>query len=136
MRMISRNGLIFRIEDSGEATLTECGESAPVLELPAEIEGHLLTDIEPDAFDHCGPVEAFAVQAGSTSLRVRDGVLFDRTGVRLIRYPSGRTDREYMPPSGTGIIGCAWGFRGKAHLTEHGAPVILDTPSMLPDAVE
>ena len=105
MRMISQNGLIFRIEDSGEATLTECGQSATVLELPAEIEGHLLTDVEPDAFDHCGPVEAFAVQAGCTSLRVRDGVLFDRTGVRLIRYPSGRTDREYMPPSGTGIIG-------------------------------
>lgn len=45
-------------------------------------------------------------------------------------------DIEFAKNAGVGIIGCAWGFRGKAHLTAHGAPVILDTPSMLPDAVE
>ena len=105
MRDIDREGMIFRIEDSGEAVLTECSQAAPVLTIPAAVDGYPLTAIDPDAFDQAGPFEAFRIAGESAHFNTVDGVLFDRTGERLVRYPLGRDAVAYAPPVGTKVIG-------------------------------
>ena len=105
MQTINRNGWVFQIQDNGEATLAECMLNAPVITLPAFVNGHPLTEIEHDAFDHAGPCEAFRVEEGHPAFCVIDGVLFDRAGTKLIRYPHQRAADVYEPPAGTQCIG-------------------------------
>ena len=104
MLTIDRDGYIFQIQENGGAVLTECEVSMPVLTLPAKIDGHPVIGVEYDAFDRAGAVEAFRVETGHPAFSVRNGVLFDLTGERLIRYPSRRDGEEYMVPEGTRAI--------------------------------
>ena len=104
MQTINRNGWIFEISDSGEAVLTECEQGTPVLTIPAQVEGHPLTQIEHDAFDHGGRIEAFRVEEGQPAFATREGVLYDRSGEHLVHYPPHRQAASYQPPAGTKVI--------------------------------
>ena len=104
MQTIDQGGWIFQITDSGEAVLTECPQDGLVLTLPATVAGHPLTGIEHDAFDHAGPFEAFRVPNGHPAFAARDGVLFDRSGERLIRYPHRRAATAYTVPDSVRMI--------------------------------
>ena len=101
MQTIEKNGWIFEIRDSGEAVLTECERGAPILALPGWVDGHPLTGVEYDAFDHAGTVEAFQTEANHPALTAVNGVLFDQGRQRLLRYPMDRRGEEYIVPAGT-----------------------------------
>ena len=104
MQTINRNGWVFQIQDNGEAILSECAHGTPILTLPDCVDGHPLTGIEYDAFDHSGPIEAFRTSPEHPAFTVVNGVLFDRNLERLIRYPAHRDGDEYMVPAGTRVI--------------------------------
>ena len=60
---------------------------------------------------------AFEVSEGNPAFQSIDGVLFDRTGKTLIRYPNGRTDDQYYMPDGVEAIGDE-AFYGNVKLRE------------------
>ncbi|MBQ4435392.1 MAG: leucine-rich repeat domain-containing protein [Clostridia bacterium] len=104
MQTIDRDGCIYQIHENGEAVLTECHAGMPMLTLPAQVDGHPVTGVEYDAFDHAGSVEAFRVETGHPAFSVVYGVLFDQNGERLIRYPRHRDGAEYIVPEGTRAV--------------------------------
>lgn len=57
-----------------------------------------LTSISPDAFICCYELTSFTVDANNPAFQAIDGVLFDKAGTTLVRYPSGRTDTSYEIP--------------------------------------
>ena len=104
MQTINRDNWVFQIQDNGEAILSECTEGAPILTLPDAVDGHPVSGIEYDAFDHAGPIEAFRVSPEHPAFMVLNGVLFDRQMERLIRYPAHRDGEQYAVPAETRVV--------------------------------
>lgn len=117
MQTLDANGCVVQLTDEGGAVLTEYTGTAAVLFLPSEVRDHALTAVEGDAFDHAEGVVAFDVAPDHPCFRVGDGVLFDRRGERLIRYPLGREGTVYHVPAGVRQIG-PHAFLGAVHLRE------------------
>ena len=115
MQTLDDHGWIIEIGEDQEAVLTERVGTAACLCLPIRVSGYPLTSIEPDAFDRLEALQAFELEEGHPSFSVRDGVLFDRTGERLIRYPMARMEDTYEVPPTVRTI-CAHAFLGAAHL--------------------
>ena len=115
MQSISLNGCVFQILENGGAVLTECVQGCSVMTIPASAEGHPVIGVEYDAFDHAGPIGSFRTEAGHPGLLARDGVLFDRKGECLLRYPAGCRDTAFAVPEGTREIGSG-AFSGAEHL--------------------
>lgn len=57
------------------------------------------------AFDGCGKLARFTVDKENPVYRDIDGVLFDKTGTTLVRYPMGMKDRVYTVPDSISHIG-------------------------------
>ena len=121
MQTINVNGCVYEIGEHGAAVLTECVQGGPVVALPTAVDGHPLTGIDHDAFDHTGPITAFQAEAGHPAFSCRDGVLFDRSGEYLLRYPPSRAADTYAVPSGTREIGIG-AFAGASALREVSLP--------------
>lgn len=45
-------------------------------------------------------------------------------------------DVRFSENAGTGMIGCAWGFRGRQHLLDSGAPIVIDRPEELTEKLQ
>ena len=58
-------------------------------------------------FDGCGSLRAFEVDPNSPHFTAVDGVLFNKDGTSLYRYPLGRTDELYQVPDGVKAISSA-----------------------------
>jgi GH24 family phage-related lysozyme (muramidase) len=63
-----------------------------------------VTEIDKSAFDLCPGLIAFTVSQQNMTYSSRDGVLFDKKGATLIRYPEGRKG-DYVIPAGVTVIG-------------------------------
>lgn len=61
-------------------------------------------DIGELAFTMCRGMTGFHVDAANPNYSDIDGVLFNKGGTELIRYPAGRTDAVYNIPDGTAAI--------------------------------
>ena len=57
-----------------------------------------------NVFRGCGALKEFVVSDSNPYFTVKDGVLFDKSGKKLIRYPVGRADAAYAIPEGTETI--------------------------------
>lgn len=66
------------------------------------------------AFSECLSLTAFRPEGRTWAFQVRDGVLFDWTGEKLLSYPPGKKDASYRVPDGTRRIAFRAFYRCKA----------------------
>ena len=83
-----------------------------------------------NAFRGCGKLQGFVVNDTNPYFTVKDGVLFDKSGKKLIRYPVGRADAMYAIPEGTETIADA-AFMMPATATATGALKTVTFPDSL-----
>lgn len=88
------------------STLTSIGDAA-FYDCPKLTAFHLgasVTDVGLMAFDSSDNMTQFTVDSNSNHFSARDGVLFDKAGTTLIKYPMGKTDAAYTVPDGVTTI--------------------------------
>jgi uncharacterized repeat protein (TIGR02543 family) len=102
------------LETIGTSAFDGCAGLASVT-LPAG-----LIDAGDNAFDGCTALASIAVESNNLTYSSRDGVLYDRTGVELIRCPEGKKG-AFAIPDGVGIV-ADWAFSGCAWLTSISMP--------------
>ena len=68
--------------------------------------GSGVTSIAQDAFTDCHALASITVDDANENYSSRDGVLFNKGGTTLIRYPEGKAGTSYAVPSGVTTI---WG---------------------------
>lgn len=83
-----------------------------------------------NVFRGCGKLQGFVVNDTNPYFTVKDGVLFDKSGKKLIRYPVGRADEVYAIPEGTETIADA-AFMMPATATATGALKTVTFPDSL-----
>lgn len=83
-----------------------------------------------NVFRGCGKLQGFVVNDTNPYFSVKDGVLFDKSGKKLIRYPVGRADAMYAIPEGTETIADA-AFMMPATATATGALKTVTFPDSL-----
>lgn len=83
-----------------------------------------------NVFRGCGKLQGFVVNDTNPYFTVKDGVLFDKSGKKLIRYPVGRADAAYAIPEGTETIADA-AFMMPATATASGALKTVTFPDSL-----
>lgn len=92
----------FNLPDSvvriGDYAFASCGFTS--FEIPGSV---LSVGINP--FENCGALKYITVPYDHPALQVKDGVLFSKEDQRLICYPAGFTNKQYVIPEGTKIIG-------------------------------
>ena len=85
-------------------------ENLTTITIPAS-----LTSLSIGSFSGCPKLENITVAEGNTSFACEDGVLFDYTKTRLIKYPQGRSATTYDIPANVVTIGgeafsCCYGL--------------------------
>lgn len=83
-----------------------------------------------NVFRGCGKLQGFVINDTNPYFTVKDGVLFDKSGKKLIRYPVGRADAVYAIPEGTETIADA-AFMMPATATATGALKTVTFPDSL-----
>ena len=91
------------------AAFLNCSSLASVA-IPASV-----TRIEPMAFLGCSSLSSITVDPSNTVFSSQDGVLFDKTGHRLIQYACGKTDSSYTVPASVSSLG-DYSFWGRSSL--------------------
>ena len=119
---ITSDGIIYQIsEDSaGEVSMTVVGVENPkttsAVYIPAEVNGSIV-NIDPDtAFNDCVNLESIEVDTNNRFFSSIEGVLFNKEGTSLYRYPMGKSG-EYVVPEGTTYINQS-AFSGADELTK------------------
>lgn len=64
-----------------------------------------VTYIREGAFDSCIGLTTITVDAANPEYSSREGILFDRSQIRLIRFPRGKAERAYTVPGSVTAIG-------------------------------
>ncbi len=67
--------------------------------------GSALTNLGNYAFTGCSSLQNVHVAAGNTVYRDVDGILYNKAGDTLLRYPQGRADTSYIVPPQVSAIG-------------------------------
>ncbi len=128
---ISLEGILtFTISEDGTYySLTGCNETAiGVIDIPSTYKGLPVTSIgasafsgcaditsvripvsvssiSSTAFDSCAGLLSIVVDEGNANYTSLDGVLFSKDGKTLVKYPSGKTDAEYIISDAVTSIG-------------------------------
>ncbi len=87
------------IEEIEDECFSQCIQLEQEIALPAAF-----STLGEDSFAGC-PITAYNVETGSKKYRSIDGVIFSRTGKKLILYPAGVKRTEYFIPSSVEQIG-------------------------------
>ncbi len=82
----------------GEGAFLDC-RALTELSLPKNA-----TSIGNAAFSGCSGLKKIGLDAANPNYTVSDGVLFDKAKTRLICYPAGRAETDYMVPAGVKVI--------------------------------
>lgn len=85
--------------------ITNCDESVTEVEIPSEIDGLPVTSIGSGTFNDCSNLTRINVSENNSSFTSIDGVLFNKVKTKLITYPVGKTDKEYIIPDSVISIG-------------------------------
>lgn len=111
----------YQVLSDDTANITKYTGSETDLVLPSELDGHKvdtlyynslngcsavtsitipdsITDINLFYFDEFTSLTDFYVDSNNTVYSSNDGILFNKTGTILLRYPIGRTDKSYTTP--------------------------------------
>ena len=64
-----------------------------------------VTSIGNYAFDYCSSLASITVDSANTYYKSVDGVLFNKSGTMIVRYPPAKTGTEYSIPSDVTVIG-------------------------------
>ena len=64
-----------------------------------------LTDLPHNPFTECTALQQIIISTSHPSLRMEDGILYDKAASRLVCYPSGRTDISFNVPAWVRGIG-------------------------------
>ncbi|GMO66003.1 MAG: hypothetical protein Ta2A_13930 [Treponemataceae bacterium] len=80
-----------------------------------------VTRIEDNAFRNCDGLSAIQVDENNQNYASRDGVLFNKAGTELIKYPEGRKASHYAIPESVTVIGSS-AFSDCAALTSVNIP--------------
>ena len=76
------------------------------IEIPASV-----TSIRNYAFSHCSGLASINVNENNEQYKSIDGVLFDKNVSKIIKYPEGKKEAEYIIPEGVTSIGeCAFEY--------------------------
>ena len=67
-------------------------------------------------FDYCFSLTSIQVEKENKFLKSEDGVLFSKDGTTIIKYPSGRSNTNYIVPDGVQTIGDSAFLLAKTHL--------------------
>ena len=78
--------------------------------------GNSVAVIPTDAFAGCVNLQDFGVDGGNATFSSSEGVLFDKAGATLLRYPDGRPDGAYTLPDGVSTVSIE-AFAGCTNLT-------------------
>lgn len=69
-------------------------------------------------FAYCTGLKEVKIAEDAENFSTKDGVLFDKSGEKLLMYPAGKTEKEYTIPEGTKTIGAnAFSLRTSAPST-------------------
>lgn len=85
-----------------------------------------VTAIDLQAFDGCSSLRNINVSENNLNYKSIDGVLFDKTGRELIKYPAGCEKEEYSIPEGTTSVGNG-AFEGCSNLETINVPSSLSS---------
>ena len=90
---------VTRLRQTGDYSAGTGRHNFEQIEIPASV-----TTIDRGFLQEISAAE-YTAAAGNTAFSTVDGVLFDRTGTTLIRYPKYREGKNYTVPEGTERIG-------------------------------
>ncbi len=90
---------VFEPLDNGTLSLSEYHGRGGTVAIPRFVERIPVSQVDADAFAQGGPVTGFDVPADHPYFSVQDGVLYNREGNALVRYPSGRTQEVFEVPA-------------------------------------
>jgi len=103
------------LESVGSYAFDGC-KSLTEITIPATV-----TTCSDGVFSACSVLEAIHVASDNAVLRDEDGILFDKTGTKLIVYPAGRTSESYAVSSHVKQLGNG-AFSGNIHLRSVSLP--------------
>ena len=149
--------LTYDFLDDGTIEITGCDEAATEVEIPAEIDGVIVTSIRTCAFlflsadadanlvsvtipstvtnidyEVFGEVSSFTdiiVSENNAFYSSKDGVLFNKEQTELICYPYGKMDADYIIPEGVRLI-WDYAFYSRDNLT---SVIISDSVTTIGD---
>ncbi|MBQ3334592.1 MAG: S8 family serine peptidase [Eubacteriaceae bacterium] len=120
----SNNGTPINIPNGivsiGEKSFDGCSAFSSVY-LPASVSG-----IGAGAFDDCENLEAFIVDASNQNFTAADGVLFNKSGTALVRYPENKTGESFAVQNTVTTI-AAGAFADSKNLTSLTIPETVKT---------
>lgn len=100
----SNNGLYYVKVDEDEdgiddfVRITDCATSATSVLIPKSIEDLVVREIADNAFADNTNLISIDVNSQNTYFSADDGVLFNKNGTKLIRYPSAKSATSYSIP--------------------------------------
>lgn len=101
----SDNGLYYVAVDEDEdgiydfTRITGCSSSSTSLLIPKSIDDLVVREIADDAFADSTSLISIDVNSQNSYFSADDGVLFNKNGTKLIRYPSSKAATSYSIPS-------------------------------------
>jgi len=93
------------LERIGSIAFSGC-ENLKSIKIPENV-----TQIEDSAFAYCYNIEKFELDEQNSHFSIIDGVLFNRDKTKLVSFPCGSKNKNYIVPDGVKIIGDG-SFRG------------------------
>lgn len=100
----SSNGLYYVKVDEDEdgiydfVRITDCAPTATSVLIPKSLEDFVVKEIADDAFADNTDLISIDVNSQNTYFSADDGVLFNKNGTELIRYPSAKAATSYSIP--------------------------------------
>ncbi len=128
------NYLEYWVNEDNTVTISKCAKEVAEVNIPSEIEGATVTEIDGDAFFKCVDLKKVTIPStvtsigydtflGCTSLEnivvdsenknyiSEDGILFNKSKTELIQYPAAKSGVSYTIPSSVSKIdGCAFKY--------------------------
>lgn len=92
------------LEEIGESAFANCGKLQKIV-LPKHVK-----TLGETVFWRCFALTDFVVDSENTVFSAKDGVLFDKTGTKLLAYPEGNARTSYTIPEGVTSID-DWAFQ-------------------------
>ena len=122
----------YDVLDDGTVEIIKYSGEAETVDIPSKIDGKSVTkigdycadlgnniikviipnsiiNIEENAFSYCYDLSVIDIEQGNKNYSSSNGVLFDKNKTKLIYYPLGKKDKNYIMPNGVKSIS-DWAF--------------------------